>query len=388
MRVALYHPWIYLKGGLERTILEIARRSRHEWTIYTSHFDAQGTYPEMRDFDVREIDRVSVHRSYGAVLDASLRITRTRLDLTDKDALLVCCDGVGSFITVRNRSLPILNLVFTPLRAVYDEEYRSRHLGHRGLRRAAAVVVEKAYRMVDHWLWKRYQRLVFISKTVQARTLAGGLGLGKPADVFYPGIDVQGARFSGVFEDFIFIPGRIMWTKNIQLGVEAFLQYRKRSGASTRLVIAGMVDGKSEDYLAYLRGLAGEGKGVDNGVEFKLSPTDVEMRDLYDRCSLMLFTAFNEELGLTPMEAMASGKPVVAVNRGGPSEVVEHQVTGYLVNPDPNSFAVAIELLMSDSARLSRMGAAGLERVRRFGWDHFVEQLDASLDDMVATSRP
>ncbi|RYF38719.1 MAG: glycosyltransferase, partial [Comamonadaceae bacterium] len=123
-----------------------------------------------------------------------------------------------------------------------------------------------------------------------------------------------------------------------------------------------------------------------NGVEFHLSPTDAQMRDYYDRCSTMLFTAFNEDLGLTPMEAMSSGKPVIAVDRGGPREVVEHQVTGYLVPADPNSFAVAMELLLSDPARLRRMGAAGLERVRRFDWDRFVGDIDDALDRMVAAA--
>ena len=148
----------------------------------------------------------------------------------------------------------------------------------------------------------------------------------------------------------------------------------------SRLVIAGMLDAKSADYLAYLQGLAGE----DAGIEFLLGPSDATMRELYDRCSVMLFTAFNEELGLTMMEAMASGKPVIAVNRGGPTEIVEHQVTGYLVNADVNSFAVALEALSSDPARLRLMGAAGLARVTRFGWDHFVARLDESLDAMVA----
>ena len=68
MKVALYHPWIYLKSGLERTILEIARRSRHDWIICTSHFDASGTYPQLQEHSVTEVNRVSVQRSYGAVM--------------------------------------------------------------------------------------------------------------------------------------------------------------------------------------------------------------------------------------------------------------------------------------------------------------------------------
>lgn len=382
MKVALYHPWIYLKSGLERTILEIAKRSRHDWTLYTSHYDAAGTYPELQAIGVREVDRVSVHRSYSAVLGASWRIARTRLPLQGEQALLVCCDGVGSFINVRNE-VPALNLCFTPLRAVYDLEYRQRHLGRQGGRKWTALVAERVYKAIDRWLWKRYRHIVYISQTIKDRCEAGGLVPGHSAEILYLGIDVKKAAASGQFEDFFFMPGRIMWTKNIELGIAAFLQYRRATGAATRLVIAGMADAKSQDYLAGLRQLA----GTDNNVEFHLSPTDAQMRDYYDRCSAMLFTAFNEDLGLTPMEAMSSGKPVIAVDRGGPREVVEHQVTGYLVPADPNSFAVAMELLVSDPARLRRMGAAGLQRVQRFDWDRFVGDIDDALDRMVAAAK-
>ncbi|TXH35863.1 MAG: glycosyltransferase family 1 protein [Burkholderiaceae bacterium] len=382
MKIALYHPWIYLKSGLERTILEIAKRSRHEWVIYTSHFDAQGTYPELKNYGVREVNRVSVQRSYGAVLGASWRIASTQLDLSQVQALVVCCDGLGSFITLRNASRPIVNLCFTPLRAVYDLEYRQRHLGRQGGRRGLALLLEAAYKTIDRWVWKRYQRIICISQTVKDRSQAGGLLGSQPVDVMYPGIDVQAVQASDRFEEIFFIPGRIMWTKNIELGIAAFLQFKKVTGSPHRLVIAGMVDAKSQSYLKTLRDMAGH----DQGVEFHLSPSDAEMRDYYNRCSAMLFTAFNEDLGLTPMEAMASGKPVIAVDKGGPQEVVEHQVTGYLVPADPNSFAVTMELLVSDPQKMRRMGAAGLERVQRFGWDYFVKQLDDVLDTMGATA--
>lgn len=385
MKVALYHPWIYLKSGLERTILEIARRSRHEWVLYTSHYDRDGTYPELQAFDVREVNRVSVERSYGAVMGAAARIASTRLDMEGVGALVVCCDGLGSFVMLRNGQAPVLNLCFTPLRAVYDEEYRLRHLQRRGgARRWAALLAERAYRSVDRLLWRRYRSVVCISETVRQRAQHGRLLAGRHrVSVMYPGIDTDAARASDVFEDFFFIPGRIMWTKNIELGIEAFLAYRKATGASTRLVIAGMVDAKSRDYLARLRELAGTG----NGVEFHLSPTDAEMRGYYDRCSLTLFTAFNEDLGLTPMEAMCSGKPVIAVDRGGPREVVADGVTGLLVPPEPAAFAQAMQALMADPERLRALGRAGPGHVQRFGWDRFVRDLDAELDRLEAEAR-
>jgi len=383
MRIALYHPWIYVKSGLERTILEIALRSRHEWTIHTSHYDAEGAYPELKALGIRETSRVSVRRNYGAVLAASARVASTRLDLEGADALVVCCDGVGSFITLRNRQVPLVNLCFTPLRAVYDLEYRQRHLARLGLRRGLGLLLEKGFGMIDRRLWRRYDRVVCISETVRERVARGRLRSADDMVVYYPGVDGAGIAPSERFEPFFFLPGRIMWTKNIELGIEAFLHFREAVGGGYGLVLAGMVDEKSRSYLARLTRLAGEG----NGIEFHIAPSDIEMRDYYARCSAVLFTAFNEDLGLTPMEAMARGKPVIAVNRGGPREVIEHEVTGYLVNPDPYSFAGAMERMVTVPGRLEAMGRAGLARVHRFTWEKFVDDLDDLLEETVAARR-
>ena len=381
MRVALYHPWIYVKSGLERTILEIARRSRHDWELFTSHYDADGTYPELRQFNVRETGKVSVRRSYGAVLGASAQVAMTRLDLDHADALLVCCDGVGSLITLRNARRPVVNLCFTPLRAVYDPEYRRRHLARRRpIARALALALEAGYRVVDKVLWRRYRRVVCISQAVRERVDAGGLGSAASTVVLYPGIDEASIHASDRFEPFFFLPGRIMWTKNLELGIEAFHRFRAAGHAQYRLVIAGMVDAKSAAYFERLRGLAEPGGAID----FHIDPTDVQMQDYYQRCTAVLFTAFNEDLGLTPMEAMACGKPVVAVDRGGPREVVEAGVTGYLAEPDPAAFSEAMQRLARDATLARSMGRAGLERVRRFTWGRFVEGLDEVIDQVVA----
>lgn len=383
MKVAIYHPWIYLKSGLERTILELVQRSRHQWVIYTSHYDAEGTYPELRHFPINEVDKVSVKRSYGAVLGASARIARTRLDLEDVDALVVCCDGVGSFITLRNRQRPVMNLCFTPLRAVYDHEYRRRHLDrHRG-RRGLALLLEKGYRLVDRWLWRRYSRVVCISETVKERCVDAALYPAERMEVCYPGVDEATFAPSATCEPFFFLPGRIMWTKNIELGIRAFKQFKAATGAAYRLVIAGMVDDKSREYYASLVELT-EG---DPDVAFVIGPTDKDMQEYYRTCTAVLFTAFNEDLGLTPMEGMTKGKPVIAVGAGGPREVVVHQETGYLVAADPNCFALAMELLVSDPEHARRLGENGFARVGRFTWKQFVADMDDALDQMVASER-
>ncbi len=372
MRIAVYHPWVYVKSGLERTLMELHRRSRHQWTIYTSHYDRAGTYPELAEMNVVELPRVSVRRRYGAVLGAARTIASTRIDLSGHDALVVSCDGLGSLLTFRNHDLPVVCLCFTPLRAVYDRAYRARHLGKLGVFKPAALAFEAGWRLVDRAAWRHYDHVFAISETVRARIAAGGLRRAEEVEVAYPGIDADRMRPSDVFEPFFFLPGRIMWTKNLELGIRAFQEFRARTGLPYELRIAGMVDDKSRPYLAQLQALA----GGDPAIRFIQGPTDAGMADLYARCQAVLFTPFNEDWGLTPLEAAAHGKPVVAVNAGGATETVLHGETGFLEAPTPAAFSRAMEALARDPDRARAMGRRGVEQARRFTWSAFVARID------------
>jgi len=90
-------------------------------------------------------------------------------------------------------------------------------------------------------------------------------------------------------------------------------------------------------------------------------------------CDIVLSTADHEPLGLSVLESLSMGRPVVAFAGGGIPEIVEHGVTGWLVSePTGTAFARAIERARADRARLAVMGAAA----RRFAQDHgSIEQM-------------
>jgi glycosyltransferase involved in cell wall biosynthesis len=383
MRVAIYHPWIYLKSGLERTLLELARRSRHEITLYTSHYDSAGTYPELADCRIVEVGHVSVRRAYAPVLAAAWQMARLRIDPDAHDALVISCDGLGDLLTLRNHSLPLLSLCFTPLRAVYDEEYRARHLQRMGWKRPLALAMEAGWRMIDRVCWRRYDSVLAISETVRARIAAGGLREADRVDVLRPGADVSHMTPGLESDPYFLVAGRVMWTKNIELALEAFALARPSLGPEWRLVIAGMIDAKSRDYAARLMARAEE----IGGVELVEGPSDVAMRGYFARCTAFLFTPFNEDLGLVPIEAMASGKPIIAVNRGGPCETVLHGETGFLVPDTPQAFADSMIRLAQDPALARRLGAAGPAQAARFGWDQFVAGFDDAVDEAARQRR-
>ncbi|MGD0093867.1 MAG: glycosyltransferase, partial [Planctomycetota bacterium] len=335
MKFALYQPWIYLRGGLERSLLELVTRSRHEWTVYTSHYEPENTFEGFAKVRVIELPRVTVNREMFAVLGAAWRIARQKLPLAGMDGLVIWCDGLGDLIAFRNRGLPIFNICSTPLRAAFDPVYeRQACARYAWPKRALYALFKHSFRMADRRAWRLFAGVVVTSAEVKRRVLAGGLCVEGPRlRLFYPGIDWQAANGRASYEPFLLAPGRIMWTKNLELAVEAFVQ--AALPAPWRLVIAGFVDAKSGGYLEALRQSAQRAARI----EFVASPSDAVLADLYARASAVLFPPLNEDWGIVPLEAMAHCKPVLANAAGGPLESVRDNLTGWLRPPDAAAWA-------------------------------------------------
>jgi glycosyltransferase involved in cell wall biosynthesis len=386
MKVALYYPWIYLTSGAERILLELSGRSRHEWTLFTNHYEPDSTFPGLRSRRIVELDRISVKRTPAATFRSAFRVARQRLPLEGYDALVIVCEGIGDFAVFRNRSQPILNICLTPLRIVFDPVYRARYERHHGfLHRILVGCGARAFGMAMRNAWKSYDRVFCISQECLSRVRAGRLGRPGNQEVLHIGIGFAPNAPSDRFERFFLAAGRIMWTKNIELAIGAFREFVRRSpeSADFELVIAGIVDEKSRPYLARLQGLA---QG-DPRIHFRIFPSDEELAKLYGECYGVLFTPFNEDWGIVPVEAMAFGKPVIAVKRGGPLETVVHGVTGFLEAPEEEAFARRMSQLASDPDLARRMGYAGHLHSQRFSWDEFVGRIDREIE-ILASGQP
>jgi glycosyltransferase involved in cell wall biosynthesis len=384
VNIALYYPWLYLKSGGERLILELIRGSRHRWTVFTNRFDKDATYPRVGQLNVIELKRVPVKRSFGRVGQAAWRIVSQKLPLDDQDALLVVCEGLGDLVTFRNHEVPVFCICLTPLRAAFDPYYQAEYLIRRRKRylplalRAAAA----GFRAIDRRAWKHYRHIFAISGEIRNRIVRGNLCPAEKVSVVRPGIDWSRLTPSGVYEKTFLVPGRIMWTKNIELGIEAFLTFcaRRPDLSEFNLIIAGFVDEKSRPYIAKLR----ERAKACPKVRFIEDPSDDELFDLYRRAYAIVSPAFNEDLGLVQLEAMAMEKPVIAVDRGGPRETIVHGEMGFLLEPRPEVFASAMEALADDPGLVRRMGAAGRARAREFDWQTFCSAIDENLEQRLA----
>ncbi|MCQ8893333.1 MAG: glycosyltransferase [Methanolinea sp.] len=303
-------------GGAERLILDLARALGAEVVVPTFREEIVSHYePE------RRVPLVSLgHPLPGEPLRQLAGMRLFRKVSLDYD-VVVCIDDMA----IRYLVHPVAHLYYmlTPRRALYDMYYH--FIAEKGLAQKAFYVPGLALaryidrRFVDHYV----RNIACISHTVRNRIQKV---YRRDAAVLYPPVHVE--KFSWrPSEGYWLSLGRVDKWKRVDLQVEAFRRMPEK-----RLVIAGRVYPGFEQLV----------RNAPGNVEFRHVQGEGEMRDLYSRCEGFITTAIDEDFGITPLEAMASGKPVVAVREGGYQETVVDGVCGRLVSPDILEICAAV----------------------------------------------
>ena len=151
--------------------------------------------------------------------------------------------------------------------------------------------------------------------------------------------------------------GRVVEAKGIHHLVDVLREVRKHH-TTVRLNIVGPQP--DEGYLRRLKGQAKDAE-LDNAVQFHgIVPHD-QLPAWYQSADLSLLASQSEGFGMVIVESMACGTPVVALHApGGIGEIIEHQVTGLVV--DPEEFGNAISKLLMDRVQLGKFGQAARQQ--------------------------
>ena len=128
---------------------------------------------------------------------------------------------------------------------------------------------------------------------------------------------------------------------------------------------------------------------LDRAVKFLGQLTERELLNAYAECDVFVLPSAKEGFGLVFVEAMAAGKPVIAADAGGTSEVVVHGRTGLLVRyGDRDALATALVRLLSDKTLGRRMGAAGRRLAEeRFSFEHFLSRFTELFAELAERDR-
>ncbi|MBM3898201.1 MAG: glycosyltransferase [Thaumarchaeota archaeon] len=201
--------------------------------------------------------------------------------------------------------------------------------------------------------------------------------------IAYPGVDTMRFAYSENDEGFLLSVNRIMPNKNLELALDALAELKKSRDA-VPLIIAGTVQRGFESYADVLKEKV-RSKGLGNDVKILTNVSDKELLELYRNCSIFLYTPTGEHYGFGPVEAMASGKPVIASNIGGPSETILDGETGYVVEENPKEWATKISILISDANLRKKMGKKGRKRVEEnYTWAAFQKNMEKAIDQIKA----
>jgi len=169
-------------------------------------------------------------------------------------------------------------------------------------------------------------------------------------------------------EGYIFFPSRLEYLKRQWLLIEA----ARRLRSPVRVVLTGT--GGQRDALAAMVARY----GLQDRVFLRGQCSRQEQLGWYAHATAVFFGPHDEDLGYVTLEAMLAGKPVITcTDSGGPLEFVVDGETGWVVAPDPEAIAAAIEAAWAHRDRTRDMGMAGRQRYRALGidWPTVVERL-------------
>ncbi len=150
---------------------------------------------------------------------------------------------------------------------------------------------------------------------------------------------------------------------------------------------SGQGDVNDERFERYCRDLAHK-LGIAGQVEFCGHVSRIRLLELYQECDVFCLTSLWEPFGLVYLEAMACGKPVVAMASGGPREIVKPEF-GFAVEPRRLSqfvddLAHVLRELIADEEKRTRMGNAARRHVlENYTWDVVGEKMQRVYEEAV-----
>lgn len=352
--MALVHDFLVQDGGAERSALELARLFP-DAQVFTSFFDAH-TFSDRIDparVHAWPLQRFTDGRRFRGLLPL-YPIYFSTLDLRSAELVISSSVAFAKAIRTSRRALHI-SYVYTPMRYAWALDDYLRGSSYSLPARLAARAIRRPLLAWDRRTAQRPDVIVAISETVRSRIR---VQWGRAAEVIYPPVDVSEFSAIGPDDGFLLVAARLLAYRRLDLAIGA----AKLLGRE--LVIVG--SGPERKRLERLAGPT---------VRFTGQLPRAALVDLFERCHAYLLPGV-EDFGISPVEAMAAGKPVVAFNQGGATETVDDGVTGVLFD-DQSAAGLAAAIERLDGIAIDR--AVLRARAERFDRQHFLSAWRALL---------
>lgn len=346
-KVALVHDWLVSEGGAEQ-VLKCFHEIWPDAPIYTLVYNEKKAPDWTHGLDIRTtyIQDWPGGKTHHKFLLSFMPRAWEALDLTEYDLVVSSCASCCKGVITRPDAVHIC-YCHSPIRYVWDLFYDYLE-GASAIKRAFMPSMIHKVRMWDFQAAQRVDCFVSNSDYVGRRI---SKFYRRESTTVYPGIRLLEGPVSEERDDYYFILSRFVGYKRVDLAIEACNKLGRK------LIVAGS-GGEEEQKL---RAMAGP------TVEFVGRVSEDQLNEYYAHAKAFLFPGI-EDFGLTPLEAMAGGAPVLAYGEGGALETVVDGETGmFFHRQDADSLVACIK----EFERRSFSAAACRARAEQFSTEVF-----------------
>lgn len=302
MRVALVHDYLNQYGGGER-MLEIFCELFPNAPIFTLLYDEHATGHVFRGKEIHTsfLQRLPLVRGYHRSLPMLMPVAIEQFDLSDFDLVVSNSASFAKGVITKPQTLHI-SYCMTPTRYLWDDSQRyAEQSSYPRLIKKLLPPMLSYLRIWDRDASARVDQFIANSGFIQKRIKKY---YARDSEIIHPAIDVSKFSIADKVGDYFFMVGRFVPYKKFDLAINVF----NAIGKPLKIVGAG-------PDLNRLKKMA------KPNIEFLGQFSDPEMAGLYSHAKAVIFPQ-EEDFGLVPLEAMASGRPVIAYRGGGALETV------------------------------------------------------------------
>lgn len=299
MKVAIIHDDLMRRGGGEQVAL-CFHKAFPDSPLYTSVYQPQLTYPEFKKVNIvtswyQKIVKTEKRMKWLFFPFGLLAMKQMKVD--GYDVVLISTTYSGKYVNISPNTL-IITYCYTPFRLAWNPTSYTEYLGSKGVKKWVFDVVVKTLRNIDRKSSKKVDFFLAMTEETKER-IKEAYSPKNEITIIPPPVNLSNYYVSENIGDYYLVVSRLEYYKKVDLVIDTFNQIGKK------LIIVGN-GSKKEELMKRAKSNITFMQGVDSGTLSKL----------YAECKAFIFPQ-HEDYGITPLEANAAGRPVIAYGAGG-----------------------------------------------------------------------
>lgn len=304
MKIAIVHDELIRRGGAEQVTL-CFHHAFPQAPIYTMVYRPELTYPEFKQCRIVTswFQKIAVNERIMKKLFFPFgMMAMKQLDVTAYDIVLISSTYGAKYVKVKKNAL-VINYCHSPFRLAWYPESYIEYTEGTGLKKWLLNKVIGILRKVDYAAALRTDYFIANAREM-AEKIRSVYKPGAEVAIINPPVSCKDFYVSETIDNYYLVVCRLEHYKRVDIVIEAF------NALKLPLVIVGK--GTQEERLKRLAGKT---------ITFKSGVSREELATLYSKCIAFIFPQI-EDYGITPLEANASGRPVIAYGKGGVLETM------------------------------------------------------------------